>query len=43
MINALINKYAFFSRPLLLRLPKTPTIAGVALMMSLFGGLTGCQ
>ncbi len=44
MINALINKYAFFSRPfLLLRLLKTPTIAGVALTMSLLGGLTGCQ
>ena len=43
MINALINKYAFFSRPLLLRLLKTPTIAGVTLTMSLLGGLTGCQ
>lgn len=44
MINALINKYAFFSRPfLLLRLLKTPTIAGVTLTMSLVGGLTGCQ
>lgn len=44
MINALINKYAFFSRPfLLLRLLKTPTIAGMALTMSLLGGLTGCQ
>ena len=44
MINALINKYAFFSRPfLLLRLLKTPTIAGMALTMSLVGGLTGCQ
>lgn len=44
MINALINKYAFFSRPfLLLRLVKTPTIAGVTLTMSLVGGLTGCQ
>ena len=44
MINALINKYAFFSRPfLLLRLLKAPTIAGVTLTMSLLGGLTGCQ
>lgn len=44
MINALINKYAFFSRPfLLLMLLKTPTIAGVTLTMSLLGGLTGCQ
>lgn len=43
MINALINKYAFFSRPLLLRLLKTPTIAGVTLTLSLLGGLTGCQ
>ena len=44
MINALINKYAFFSRPfLLLRLLKTPMIAGMALTMSLLGGLTGCQ
>lgn len=44
MINALINKYAFFSRPfLLIRLLKTPTIAGVTLTMSLLGGLTGCQ
>jgi len=44
MINALINKYAFFSRPfLLLMLLKTPTIAGMALTMSLLGGLTGCQ
>lgn len=46
MINALINKYAFFSRPLLLmllRLLKTPTIAGMTLTMSLLGGLTGCQ
>lgn len=44
MINTLINKYAFFSRPfLLLRLLKTPTIAGVTLTMSLLGGLTGCQ
>lgn len=43
MINALINKYAFFSRPLLLRLLKTPTIAGVTLTISLLGGLTGCQ
>jgi len=44
MINALINKSAFFSRPfLLLRLLKTPTIAGVTLTMSLLGGLTGCQ
>lgn len=44
MINALINKYAFFSRPfLLLRLLKTPTIAGVTLTMSLLGGLIGCQ
>ena len=44
MINALIYKYAFFSRPfLLLRLLKTPTIAGVTLTMSLLGGLTGCQ
>lgn len=44
MINALINKYAFFSRPfLLLRLLKTPMIAGMALTMSLVGGLTGCQ
>jgi zinc/manganese transport system substrate-binding protein len=44
MINALINKYAFFSRPfLLLRLLKAPTIAGVILTMSLLGGLTGCQ
>ena len=44
MINALINKYAFFSRPfLLLRLLKTPTIAGVTLTMSLVVGLTGCQ
>lgn len=44
MINALINKYAFFSRPfLLLRLLKTPMIAGVTLTMSLLGGLTGCQ
>lgn len=44
MINALINKYAFFSRPfLLLRLLKTPAIAGVTLTMSLLGGLTGCQ
>ena len=44
MINALINEYAFFSRPfLLLRLLKTPTIAGVTLTMSLLGGLTGCQ
>ena len=44
MINALINKYAFFSRPfLLLRLLKTPAIAGVTLTLSLLGGLTGCQ
>lgn len=43
MINALINKYAFFSRPLLQMLLKTPTIAGVTLTMSLLGGLTGCQ
>lgn len=44
MINALINKYAFFSRPfLLLMLLKTPMIAGMALTMSLLGGLTGCQ
>lgn len=44
MINALINKYAFFSRPfLLLRLLKTPTIVGVTLTMGLLGGLTGCQ
>lgn len=44
MINALINKYAFFSRPfLLLMLLKTPTIAGVTLTISLLGGLTGCQ
>lgn len=44
MINALINTYAFFSRPfVLLRLLKTPTIAGVTLTMSLLGGLTGCQ
>lgn len=44
MINALINKYAFFSRPfLLLRLLKTPAIAGMTLTMSLLGGLTGCQ
>lgn len=44
MINALINKYTFFSRPfLLLRLLKAPTIAGVTLTMSLLGGLTGCQ
>lgn len=43
MINALINKYAFFSRPFLLMLLKTPTIAGVTLTMSLLGGLTGCQ
>lgn len=43
MINALINKYAFFSRPLLLRLLKTPTITGVTLTLSLLGGLTGCQ
>lgn len=44
MINALINKYAFFSRPfLLLRLLKTPTIAGVTLTMSLVVGLAGCQ
>lgn len=44
MINALINKYAFFSRPfLLLRLLKNPTIAAVTLTMSLLGGLTGCQ
>lgn len=43
MINALINKYAFFSRPLLQMLLKTPTIAGMALTMSLLGGLTGCQ
>lgn len=44
MINALINKYAFFSRPFLpLRLLKTPTIAGVTLTLSLLGGLTGCQ
>lgn len=44
MINAFINKYAFFSRPfLLLMLLKTPMIAGMALTMSLLGGLTGCQ
>ncbi|MBL7667595.1 zinc ABC transporter substrate-binding protein [Moraxella osloensis] len=43
MINALINKYAFFSRPLLQMLLKTPTIAGVTLTLSLLGGLTGCQ
>ena len=43
MINALINKYAFFSRPLLQLLPKTTTIAGVTLTLSLLGGLTGCQ
>ncbi|VXB87784.1 ABC transporter substrate-binding protein [Enhydrobacter sp. 8BJ] len=44
MINALINKYAFFSRPFfLLRLLKTPAIAGMTLTMSLLGGLTGCQ
>lgn len=43
MINALINKYAFFSRPLLQMLLKTPMIAGMALTMSLLGGLTGCQ
>ncbi|ATQ83417.1 ABC transporter substrate-binding protein [Moraxella osloensis] len=41
MINALINKYAFFSRPFLLL--KTPTIAGVTLTLGLLGGLTGCQ
>ena len=44
MINALINKYAFFSRPFLLLMPlKIPTIAGLTLTMSLLGGLTGCQ
>ena len=43
MINALINKYAFFSRPLLQMLLKTPAIAGVTLTLSLLGGLTGCQ
>ena len=43
MINALINKYAFFSRPLLQMLLKTPMIAGVTLTISLLGGLTGCQ